>query len=56
MLLRATNAVMRAMSSGPSRRSPSTDADTGWHTPCERGVTNAAIEVRGDASHSPHPT
>ena len=56
MLLRPTSAPMRWMSAGPSRRWPRTLAETGWQTPCERGVTKAAIEVSGEASHSPHPT
>ena len=55
MLLRATSCPMRTMSAGPSRRWPRMLAETGWQTPWERGATNAAIDARGDASHSPHP-
>ncbi len=55
MLLRPTRRARRWMSSGPSTVAPMTDAATGWQTPCERGVTKAAIEVRGEASHSPQP-
>jgi len=44
---------MRAMSSGPLSRSPSTEAETGRQAPCDIGATNAAIEGSGAASHSP---
>ncbi len=56
MLLYATEAAMAAMSSGPPSVLPRTEADTGWHAPCDIGQQNAAIAGRGAASHSPHPT
>ena len=56
MLLYSTSAAMRAMSSGLSSVRPSTEAPTGRQTPCDIGQTKPAIETRGDASHSPHPT
>ena len=34
---------------------PSTEAETGRHPPCDIGVTKAAIEDSGEASHSPQP-
>ena len=50
-----TAADMRAMSLGPSSRSPSTEADTGRQAPCDIGATKAAIDGSGAASHSPQP-
>ena len=44
------------MSAGVSIDCPNTESDTGLQTPCDIGVTKAAIETRGEASHSPQPT
>ena len=53
MLFHWMVAAMRAMSAGDETSSPSTEALIGRHAPCDIGHTNEAMEVSGDASHSP---
>ncbi len=56
MLSQAMVRAIRAMSSGAARRCPSTEAPTGLQAPCDIGQTKAAIDGKGAASHSPHPS
>jgi hypothetical protein len=35
---------------------PSTEPSTGLHALCDIGQTRLAIDVSGEASHSPQPT
>ncbi len=46
-------AASRAMSLGEETSSPSTWAETGRQAPCDIGAMDEAIEVSGEASHSP---
>jgi hypothetical protein len=53
MLFHWMVAAIRAMSAGDETSMPSTEALTGRQAPWDIGQTNEAIEVSGDASHSP---
>ena len=46
-------AARRAMSFGDDTSSPSTWAETGRQAPCDIGAIDEAMEVSGEASHSP---
>ncbi|MEZ5864530.1 MAG: hypothetical protein R3D25_10870 [Geminicoccaceae bacterium] len=55
MLSQAILWAIPAMSAGVSTDWPSTESAIGLQAPCDFGQTKAAIDGRGEASHSPQP-